>query len=98
MNTRKVLLAFFTFVVIITGYMLWWRVNYYVTEHKEYKPPIANGDLQLNDDTLEEKSPSFKTDLIDSRPLGDWQVKGGGRVARGRVLATWHIQIRDCGR
>lgn len=47
----------------------------------EYHPP-AERDLELVDDSIEDKNPRFDPDLVDSRPLGEWEVNASAAVIR----------------
>ncbi len=68
-------------VLALCLYGLYWRAGRYVTtEWTEYGEPPARDDLKLVDDRLEDKNPAFDEDLVDSRPLGDWEVNQSAAV------------------
>lgn len=72
-------------VALVAGgygvHWLLWHANYYEVTRTEYQEPPRQDDV-LVDDTLEEKNPAFDATLIDSRPLGDWQVNSSTAVVR----------------
>lgn len=63
------------------GYRLWWNANYYAVTRTEYQEPPRQEDV-LVDDRLEDKNPAFDATLVDSRPLGDWEVNSSAAVVR----------------
>ena len=67
----------------------WWNANYYVMEHDEYRTPPRD-DLELTDDVLADKHPAFDDKLVDSRPVGDWELNASATSSR----ATWNPS--DC--
>jgi hypothetical protein len=54
----------------------------YTIERTEYKPPPQAPDETLADDWLQEKNPAFDGGIIDSRPLGDWELNASAAVVR----------------
>ncbi len=72
-------------VMLVAGaygiHRLWWHANYYEVTRTEYQEPPRQDDV-LVDDTLGDKNPAFDATLIDSRPLGDWQVNSSAAVVR----------------
>ena len=60
---------------------LWRHANYYEVTRTEYHEPPRQDDV-LVDDTLADKNPAFDATLIDSRPLGDWEVNSSAAVVR----------------
>ena len=69
-------------LVAYISYQVYFHANYYVVERNEYRDPPPNDDLILTDDTLDQKHPAFKENLIDSRPLGDWELNASAAVIR----------------
>jgi hypothetical protein len=63
-------------------YRSWWNAAYYVVETEQYDPPPEHADLPLADDLLDRQKPPFDATLIDSRPLGDWQLNASAAVLR----------------
>jgi len=63
-------------------YDAWWHATHFVTEHSEYHAPPVRDDAQLADDILAEKNPAFDEALVDSRPIGDWQINASAAVVR----------------
>ncbi len=63
-------------------YLEWWNANYYVQEHIDYGVPANPVAQFLADDRLEDKQPAFDGALVDSRPLGDWQVNASAAVVK----------------
>jgi hypothetical protein len=55
--------------------------RYYEVICTEYHQPPRQDDV-LVDDKLEDKNPAFDKSLVDSRPLGDWQVNSSAAVVR----------------
>ncbi|MCA9105074.1 MAG: hypothetical protein KDA83_06595 [Planctomycetales bacterium] len=51
-------------------------------EKTDVKQPPINEAVQLVDDRLEDRMPTFDPDLIDSRPIGDWQVNISAAILR----------------
>ena len=51
-------------------------------ERTDYREPPREPDEVLTDDTLEGKNPAFDEDLVDSRPLGEWEVNASAAVIR----------------
>ena len=54
----------------------------YVVERTEYSAPSQSPDKELADDRLEEKNPLFDETVVDSRPIGDWEVNASSAVIR----------------
>jgi hypothetical protein len=67
-------------VAAFVAYEIYFHANYYVVEYNEYRDPPPKEDPELTDDSLEEKHPVFKEQLIDSRPLGDWELNASAAV------------------
>ncbi len=63
-------------------YLGWWHANYYVQEYTDYHVPANQVAQLLADDRLADKNPAFDPDLVDSRPLGDWQVNASAAVIK----------------
>jgi hypothetical protein len=51
-------------------------------ERTEYSPPPQTADEALADDRLEEKNPPFDETVIDSRPVGEWELNASAAVIR----------------
>ena len=68
-------------VLMVVAYVIWRHVTY-VTEHTDYSDPPERGELKLVDDELGDKNPAFDPDLVDSRPLGDWEVNKSAAVIK----------------
>jgi hypothetical protein len=88
-------------------YRLSWNARYYEVKYKEYHEPPRQEEV-LADDTLDGKNPKFDAALIDSRPLGDWEVNSSAAVVKldcpmikpdteGQMLAL-HPSYRDAVR
>jgi len=77
---RKIRLLIAVLVGIVVGIVIW-RLTY-VEERKEYHEPADRSGLKLTDDRLEDKTPEFDETLVDSRPLGDWQVNKSAAVIK----------------
>ncbi len=82
-----------TTAVAYGGYQLWWHINYYVEEHTDYSDPPINATLELEDDRLADKRPDFDPTLVDSRPLGEWELNASGAVVR--LDCPWLKPDRD---
>jgi hypothetical protein len=54
----------------------------WTVERTEYHDPPQQPEDVLTDDTLDEKNPVFDEHLVDSRPLGDWEVNASAAVIR----------------
>ena len=54
----------------------------YTTEETDYHVPPQTPDPALADDTLEQKQPAFDAAVVDSRPVGDWQVNASAAVIK----------------
>jgi hypothetical protein len=86
MKRQTVLIAcLVVFVAVVAGaygiYLLQWHARYYEVERTEYHEPPRQDDV-LVDDKLEDKNPAFDATLVDSRPLGDWDVNSSAAVMR----------------
>ncbi len=71
--------------LVVGGYCLYnaqWNATHYVTERTVYDAPPLRNDAQLADDVVAEKNPAFDETLVDSRPIGDWQVNASAAVVR----------------
>jgi hypothetical protein len=86
---RRGKIAVWIAVLICLGAILALYVSYQLTfnyfdvvERTEYRDPPPKDDLELTDDLLEDKNPAFKANLIDSRPLGDWELNASAAVIR----------------
>jgi len=69
-------------ILVIVGQVLWWNATHETVEWNEYHEPETSDDLQLTDDLVEDKNPAFDPELVDSRPLGDWEVNASAAVVR----------------
>jgi hypothetical protein len=83
---KRLTLAIVCLVVFLAAggygiYLMQWHARYYDVTYTDYHEPPRQDDV-LVDDTLEEKNPAFDATLIDSRPLGDWQVNSSAAVVR----------------
>ena len=86
MKRQTMLIAGLVVLLLLAaaGYVVhsfWWHAHYYETTWTEYQKPPQQEDV-LVDDTLAEKPPAFDATLIDSRPLGDWEVNTSAAVVR----------------
>jgi hypothetical protein len=54
----------------------------YFIDRTEINPRPPRVKLELEDDRLEDKNPSFDAALVDSRPLGDWEINKSAVVIR----------------
>jgi hypothetical protein len=75
----------FVFIVLAAvagyiGYRIYFDSRYVVVEYNDFSDPSPKDDLELTDDLLADKNPVFKQNLIDSRPLGDWEVNASAAV------------------
>ena len=71
--------------LVVGGYCLYnaqWNATHYVTERTVYDAPPLRNDAQLADDVVAEKNPAFDETLVNSRPIGDWQVNASAAVVR----------------
>jgi len=79
----------------VLAYNVWWHATHYVVErteyhdpdtytveHTEYHDPRKTDELKLTDDLLADKNPAFDPDLVDGRPLGDWELNASAAVVR----------------
>jgi hypothetical protein len=66
----------------VGSYQMWWHANFYVVEWNNYEKPLLKDELGLFDDRLEYKKPKFDPELVDSRPIGDWQVNASAAVIK----------------
>ena len=62
------------------GCSVWWHLTHYVVGRADYNGPRS--ELQFVDDPLEDENPAFDETLVDSRPLGDWQVDKSAAVIK----------------
>lgn len=66
----------------------------------EYHDPPDRGDLRLEDDRVEDKHPAFDAALVDSRPIGDWEINKSAAVIRLDCPAIepepydWYMRLR----
>ncbi|HIJ66378.1 MAG TPA: hypothetical protein HPP77_10555, partial [Candidatus Hydrogenedentes bacterium] len=84
-RTKHILVAAIVVVpsiAALTAYGLWWRATHYVVERKEYHDAPEQHAVELTDDGIEDKTPTFDESLVDSRPLGDWEVNASAAVIR----------------
>jgi len=54
----------------------------WTVERTDYRNPPREPEDLLTDDTLDEKKPAFDEQLVDSRPLGEWEVNASAAVIR----------------
>lgn len=78
MRSTLILAALGTFLFAIVGC----GPETYEVEVPEYHDPPVAQDEPLADDSLDTKSPPFDDAIVDSRPLGDWQVNASAAVIR----------------
>ena len=77
----KLLLAVLLIVVVGGGYRIWWITNATHSVTRYNKPPDRDK-LDLKDDKVSDKNPVFDETLVDSRPLGDWEINKSAAVIR----------------
>jgi hypothetical protein len=86
MKHLVILLSVVVVVGLVAGgyvlYSAWWNAQYIVVEQTDYNAPPDRGGTQLADDALDQKNPAFDAALVDSRPLGDWQLNASAAVIR----------------
>src|SRR6476660_10310567 len=75
------LLRFSLVLFILQIAVLGCRPPTIVVEVTDYEPPKPKDD-GLADDRLEDKRTSFDPQLIDRRPVGDWQINQSEAVIR----------------
>ena len=63
-------------------YRAWWNAHYIVVEQTDYNTPPDRDRTELADDALDQKNPTFDAALVNSRPLGDWQLNASAAVIR----------------
>jgi hypothetical protein len=84
---RRTLIAICLVLVgalVACGYGLYrasWNSRFYEVTYNEYNEPPRQEDV-LVDDALADKNPEFDATLVDSRPLGDWEVNSSAAVVR----------------
>ncbi|MBN1670586.1 MAG: hypothetical protein JXR37_06115 [Kiritimatiellae bacterium] len=76
----KALPVVFIVLVLIGGVL--WRVTHETVEKINYQEPEDSGEFKLKDDRLADKNPAFDPTLVDSRPLGDWEVNKSAAVIK----------------
>lgn len=54
----------------------------WTVERTDYRDPPREPEDLLTDDTLDGKNPAFDEYLVDSRPLGEWEVNASAAVIR----------------
>jgi len=64
----------------VVAYVLLFHVRYDVETHTDYHDPPGRDELRLTDDELADKNPAFDETLVDTRPLGDWEVNKSAAV------------------
>jgi hypothetical protein len=69
--------------IVFISYQIFVIGDREVVEINEYRnPPPPKDDLELIDDSLSDKQPAFQETLIDSRPMGDWELNASAAVIR----------------
>lgn len=51
-------------------------------ERTDISSPPINNEVQLVDDQLSDRTPDFDPELVDSRPIGDWQINTSAAMLR----------------
>ena len=74
-----ILLCVFAVAAVVVSYEIVFNSKYIVAEVNDYVDPPEKAD-EFADDKLEDKNPTFKEDLIDSRPVGDWELNASAAV------------------
>jgi len=69
-------------LVLVLAYIGCWHATHYTVELTDYNSPESGDDLKLSDDLLSDKNPEFDPDLIDSRPIGGWEVNLSAAVIK----------------
>ncbi len=85
MSTRQILLigAILVVAAILLVMAFWSRESeVYFVDRTEINPRPPRVKLELTDDRLENKNPAFDEALVDSRPLGDWEVNKSAAVVK----------------
>jgi hypothetical protein len=75
-----VLFCLFAALAVFISYQIVFNSKYIVVEVDEYIDPPMKDDPELADDKLEDKNPVFNEQLIDSRPVGDWELNASAAV------------------
>ncbi|MDP6439350.1 MAG: hypothetical protein QGH74_06930 [Candidatus Brocadiia bacterium] len=82
---RKCLIALALLVglaVVLGVWRRWWHATHYVVERIEYQDQYDAGTFELVDDSLAAKAQVFDGALVDSRPIGDWEVNKSSAVIK----------------
>ena len=61
-------------------YLIWWNMTHYSVTKSEYHTPPPEGKFTFKDDLLNDKNPVFDPDLVDSHPLGKWELNNSAAV------------------
>ena len=69
-------------LAMFVAYQAWWHATHerYTVEKTDYTTPKSKNEIELVDDVIGDKNPTFDPDLIDSRPIEDWQVNKSAAV------------------
>ncbi|MFH0911613.1 MAG: hypothetical protein V1918_08945 [Planctomycetota bacterium] len=79
----KIGLAVLLLVLLAAGgYCLWRNREGEVVERIEYREAPDQGEFALFDDSVDEKNPVYDENLVDSRPIGEWEINQSGAVIR----------------
>ena len=80
----KILLAILGVTAVVGlgvgAYVAWWNFTHEVVEKTDYHDPPDESEFV--DDRLEDKNPAFDEALVDSRPLGEWEVNKSAAVIK----------------
>ena len=63
-------------------YRSWWHATYFEVETTRYDLPLENDELPVANDVPGPQKPAFDAALVDSRPLGGWQLNALAAVIR----------------
>jgi len=70
------------FAVSGLAYVGYRRTFYYTIERTEYSDPRPDDGIRLVDDNLADKKPEWNAALVDSRPVGDWELNASAAVMK----------------
>ena len=63
-------------------YRSWWHATYFEVETTRYDLPLEKDELPVANDVPGPQKPAFDAALVDSRPLGGWQLNASAAVIR----------------
>ena len=67
-------------ILVVIVHQVWWHATHYIIERTEYSERPLEDEPGLVDDRLSDRNPTFDETLIDTQPIGGWEINQSAAV------------------